>query len=104
MSVLYILEGHKAVPTDDIAAWVEWFVPNGEMCQVGKDMVGSYAVSTVFLGSAHSRFAPNGPTLFETAVFAPDDSLKIVGRYPTWEDAAEGHALAVAELLKSVLP
>ena len=87
MSDKYILDGHTAVPCDDVIAWGRQF----EMAnrQVAKDIVGDVVVSTVFLGLDHS-FGEGPPLLFETMIFGgPFDQEQ--ERYTTWEQAEAGH-------------
>ena len=80
-----------------------------------------HSVSTVFLGIDHNHWGHGPPILFETMVFEratareeqPDrsrlscrvsdylESLNIVRRYPTWNDAEFGHSKVVAEVLRA---
>lgn len=103
VAFLFILKGHEVVAADDVLAWADWLEAHGDERVVGKDTVGEYAISTVFLGCAHPPFTTADPAVFETAIFRPANMVRIVARYRTWDDAAEGHALAVAEVTKTVL-
>lgn len=102
MNGKYILDGHKAVPVDDIETWGRWFETADR--QVAKDMVGSLRVSTVFLGLDHN-FLGGRPLPFETMVF--DDKgerpfagvLDIQERYATWDEAVAGHAEVLARVI-----
>ncbi len=90
---LYILEGHEAVPTDDIQAWGRMFDDTASR-RVGADERGDIRVSTVFLGLDH-RFDDGAPLLFETMIFGgPHDEN--MWRYTTWNEAEEGHKTACA--------
>lgn len=64
--------------------------------RVGRDIIGDVTVSTVFLGIPHG-WVGDQPILFETMIFNSEDSeLKdYQERYVTYEEAEEGHKLAV---------
>ena len=70
---------------------------------VGRDLLAHpetkmvYDVITVWVGHT----LDDGPNIiFETAVYRPDSSPRIVGRYSTEKEAAEGHALACWVVLR----
>ena len=92
MSDKFILDGHKAVPCDDLATWARWFETADRT--VAKTEIGGASVSTVFLGLNH-RFGEGAPLVFETMIFggAYDQEQR---RYSTWEEAEGGHAECVA--------
>lgn len=108
----YILtEDHRVVEEPDLLTWARWFEESDRF--VGKDMIGPYRVSTVFLGLDHDFRAMFGsserpPLIFETMVF--DDSheesspwfsrkfhpsFNFQRRYRSWDEATAGHAYAV---------
>lgn len=98
----YILKGKKAVPCDDFKAWLCWFSLNMRSMIVAQTKVGSYRISTVFLGRDHNLFPPGRPILFETMVFADTARNPWADRYPrrysTWREAEAGHKIAVKEV------
>ena len=99
MSDHYILDENKnTVPVEDVKTWAAWYekadrkVAHTEVPELGAD------VSTVFLGLDH-QWGDGPPILFETMIFGSDlDGYQ--ERYSTWDEAIEGHELAV-ELLQS---
>jgi hypothetical protein len=72
---------------------------NDEYKIVVKDEVGSYIVSTVWLGLNHN-WRPEGPPLiFETMVFKDGDWSGLEQRrYSTEEEAVQGHAAMLNEV------
>jgi hypothetical protein len=81
---------------------------------VGKTVVGSWEVSTVWLGHDHN-FLPGGPPLiFETMVFEIAESQSWFGpyredvgeqwRYSTERQAREGHEVMVGLVRQRFLP
>jgi len=84
----FILEGHKAVPCDDLLAWANWF-ETADRKVAKTELPNDVKVSTVFLGLDRS-YGQKVPLLFETMVFGGtlDQEME---RYPTWQDAEEGH-------------
>jgi len=90
MSDKYILDGHEAIPIDDLHAWGTWFQTAER--HVAQDLLpGGIHISTVFLGLDH-RFGEDGPPLiFETMVFGGEYD-QFQERYSTWEEAEKGHA------------
>lgn len=101
----YILDGHEVVPLgkEEIMRWGE-FMENIEARRVGYDeLPGDVAVSTVFLGHDHSFSAEGPPLVFETAIIRPRSGragrdYEIVGRWSTWNQAAEMHERHVSRL------
>lgn len=107
----YILEGHKAVPCDDLIKWAEWYestfkegLENGKCSRiVAKTKVGEAEVSTVFLAINHS-WSDGPPLLFETMCFGLPEGHPLKDyqdRCSTWEQAEAMHAEAVAKLKRS---
>lgn len=87
----YRLEGHTPVPCT-----MEEFAMSMEdpLCRVvSNTMVEEIRISTVFLGLDHN-YGEGPPILFETMIFggAHDQYQE---RYCTWEEAEEGHKVAV---------
>jgi hypothetical protein len=100
MFEFYTLHGHNPVLCTDTAAWTDWYSKSSHERQVGLERVGSYVVSTSFLGV--NEAAPNDhvPRLFQTLVFSAKDAqaenFKLY--YSTWEEAEAGHALTKARM------
>ena len=91
----YILDGHNAVPCDDLLAWAKWFEKTER--HVADEVVGDVRISTVFLGSDHS-FTGDPLLLFETMVFGGPHDQEWVERYSTWDEAEAGHKAMVAKV------
>ena len=70
---------------------------------VGRDDIGQWHVSTVFLGVDH-QFYGGPPLLFETMIFSHHDPRheadESTWRYTTWEEAEAGHR-RVADALRT---
>jgi len=89
----YILDGHTPVLCADLITWAMWF-ETAERTVARTETADGARISTVFLGLDH-RFGSDGPPLlFETMIFggAQDGYQE---RYATWDEAVEGHAIAV---------
>jgi len=89
----YILNGHEAVPCEDLMEWARWF-ESPEKCRVAETVRGKIRVSTVFLGLNRS-FGDGPPLLFETMIF-DGDQKQYQDRYSTWAEAEDGHKKACA--------
>jgi hypothetical protein len=77
----------------------------GRLCQreeyrrVAQTFVGSFRVSTIWLGVDHSFGEDAVPLIFETMIFCPTGGhIHYVRRYPTEEAALAGHDQAQAYL------
>jgi len=93
MSNFYILEGKTPIKCD-LLEWGQWFEKAERT--VKKIYIGKVLISTVFLGLDYS-FGFEGewlPILFETMVFGGTLNGEMA-RYPTWEQAEEGHDVMV---------
>src|SRR5215831_12976163 len=90
----YILEGKTPVPISDFLEWGRWMADADR--HVAKDYVGPIWVSTVFLGLDHS-FLVGMPILFETMIFTDRMEMEelAIRRYATWEQAEQGHKVAL---------
>lgn len=95
---LWILRGREAVQVRDVSEWSAWIEQQGGARSVGRDVVGSVEVSTVFMGLNHSFDGAGPPLLFETMIFGAHDELPehYQVRYSTWDEAEMGHAVIVA--------
>lgn len=89
-------KNNEVIPVRDVLQWSKLFEDKSR--KVDRTEIGEYVISTVFLGINHS-FNPNSePQVFETMVFHPakSDYLDLFcERYATWDEAMEGHKLAV---------
>lgn len=119
----YILDQDlNPVPELDLLTWAKWFEEAGEKRIVGRDSIGEYDASTVFLGLNH-QFGDGEPLLYESMVFEKKvshckptkignrttkgfdyhEQLKedwAYNRYHTREQALAGHA-EIMEKLKN---
>jgi hypothetical protein len=102
---LYYVLDDDGVPlaVDDAIIWADWFMKIDR--RVALDYVGLSRVSTVFLGVDHA-FGDGAPLLFETMIFADDESKLDLAcwRYSTRAEALAGHADALAALRARVAP
>jgi hypothetical protein len=71
-----------------------------EKKRIARTQIGDVVVSTVFLMIDHG-FLDETPILFETMIFGGEYN-DFQERYETWEEAEEGHALAV-KLVKEAI-
>jgi hypothetical protein len=65
-----------------------------EYLRLGREEIGDWCVSTVWLGSDHRRDGDPAPVIFETALFK-GDHVHIICRYHTKEQALTGHQVYV---------
>lgn len=94
---LYRLEGHTPVAVSSFEEFMRWELETlHEQKIVRKDVVGGVEISTVFLGRNH-QFRDGPPLVFETMVFGGAGDYQ--ARYSTWEQAEQGHARALAQVL-----
>jgi hypothetical protein len=56
---------------------------------------GRFWVSTAFLVFDHNALGDGPPVLWNTYVYAPDGSSKLMGRYSSLDEAVAGHREAV---------
>jgi len=92
MSDKYILQGHDAVPADDLLEWGRW-MQSAERTVARTELSSGTRVSTIFLGLDHN-FGFGEPQVFETMVFGgPMDQY--MDRYAAWDEAERGHATMV---------
>jgi hypothetical protein len=97
--VYYILDGSTPVPCDDVVEWAKWFEHANR--QVALTRVGSWTVSTIFIGIDLSLGCHGAPRLFETLAFG-ESVTELGGRTPTWKDAEELHQKTVALLKERI--
>lgn len=122
----YVLNGHDPVPEYDTLKLGEWMETANRHVRLSK--MGSYTVSTIFLGLDHGHMMNGPPILFETMVFfadrrryarllrrhkagkpprkwnpesrPPRESFYYQTRYATWTGAELGHAVALRAVHK----
>lgn len=102
-TLLYILEPDGSIREEpDLLKWAEWMAAENfeSHRRIALDQVGSYEVSTVFLGQDHNFSGKGPPILFETMTFGVPHGL--VHRYHTKREALIGHAAILAEVQKAV--
>lgn len=97
MSDLYVLDDNgNAVKTDDIRAWDK--ATSSRQSVIGRTIVGTVTVSTVFLGMDHG-WGEGPPVLWETMIFGGKHD-EFQERYTSRSDAIAGHLRAVKRVLK----
>jgi len=91
----YILdENNKPVVASAINEYVDWEEANPTKKAVKQENVNDdIYVSTVFLGLDHA-WDSNIPVLWETMIFGGDHD-QYQERYTSYEDALEGHQIAL---------
>lgn len=90
---LFILNSRREViPEPDVIKWGKWMeTANTHLLRVvGKDQIGPFLVSTIFLGINHS-INPARPLCFESMVFDSAGNYLRPERYYTWAEAKKGH-------------
>lgn len=89
----FILDGHRVVRCDDLERWATQFLLHTRDWRVAlTGLPNGVTVSTIFLGIDVG--GERLPELFETMTFGGgrDEERR---RYSCWQDAVEGHELAV---------
>lgn len=90
MSLFHKLDkDHNVVP----CTLEEFAAMSDEERRVGRDQIGPFLVSTVFLGIDHGHGA-GAPLFFETMIFGPLGDV-YCDRRSTWAEAEEEHARGV---------
>lgn len=84
----YKLEGKNVIPCD----YEEWFEILKEDWVIGKWIMGSNLVSTVFVGY-FQNFAPEDTRFFETNITCGGKELLCI-RSTTYDEALDNHAMA----------
>lgn len=107
-SMYYILVDHCPVPEPDVLTWAQWYERHDQ--RIARTRLSpSLVVSTVFLGLNHA-LSPESPAMvFETMVFDaneahPGNWHMYQERYPTWDEAAAGHARIVTAIQEGQVP
>lgn len=113
----YILKDKKSIPEPELLKWGKWMQDKKNRI-VKQTNVGNYLVSTVFLGLDYEfemlLVTPPenyNPLIFETMIFDisstnevgfHDDVFDYMERYRTYEEAIEGHKVAVRYVKKEI--
>jgi hypothetical protein len=101
------INGHTHVylgdSLDALHAWGEMMNDQARRT-VATDEINNIYISTVFLGVDHGYGGGGPPILFETMAFVHEGGDarydQICWRYPTWDEAEEGHKQMVALILE----
>jgi hypothetical protein len=90
----YILdENNKPVVAASVIEAAEWLDKNPERKAVKQEHIGDIFISTVFLGLDHA-WDSDIPVLWETMIFEGEHD-QYMDRYTSYEDALEGHQIAL---------
>lgn len=65
----YILRRGRPIPEPDLFRWAEWMETHHRQRRIDCSFIGSFMVSTAFLGLNHNVLGRNPPILFETMIF-----------------------------------
>jgi hypothetical protein len=99
MMLFTLDKNNQPQPERDRRAWMTWYEHADR--RVSLTYVGSFRVSTIFLGRPYPLNNGNGapPFLFETLVFDGENNICAFGarHYRDWATASEGHDQAVKE-------
>lgn len=101
----YVLgeDGKTSFHEPDLVKWAGWIEGVGgiEQRRVGRDTVGRFLISTVFLGLDHN-FGEGPPVLFETMIFELETEGPLadlfMARYCDWDEAKAGHDRVVEKV------
>jgi hypothetical protein len=94
MADKYILDGHSAIPEEDLMTWANWFEKADRVVKKSK-LSSDVTISTVFLGLNHN-FEEGEPLLFETLIFGGTRDGEM-NRYSTWDEAVKDHERILKE-------
>jgi hypothetical protein len=94
----YILDKDNKPVKSTIIQHSEWIEANPERKAVKQEHIGDIFISTVFLGLDHS-WNSDIPVLWETMIFGGEHD-QYQDRYTSYEDALEGHKLALTLITK----
>ena len=100
----YILDNnHKPVPADVLVA-AQWMEDNQKRRIVKQEYIDDIHISTVFLGLDHGMpwDKDKTPVLWETMIFGGTNDQEYQERYTSYEDALEGHKVAVQIAINSL--
>jgi hypothetical protein len=77
---------HHIHEEPDLLAWGRWMESSRKQCVVKQENVGTYRVSTIFLGFNHDILHRSPPILFETMVFrqATPDEIRSMEEGGVW--------------------
>jgi len=94
-------ENNKPLVSTSIIEAAEWLENNPERKAVKQEHIGDIFISTVFLGLDHS-WNSDVPVLWETMIFGGPNDQEYQERYTSYEDAVEGHKVAVQIAINSL--
>jgi len=80
----------EPVPESDPVTWARWHLQPIETRRVGYDVVDGIKISTVFVG-VNLQIDPSKPPLLWETLISWDDRSPTSTRYPSREDAEQGH-------------
>jgi hypothetical protein len=95
----YTLDKDNKPVKSNIIQCGEWMEDNPGVESVKQEHIGDVYISTVFLGLDHA-WNSNIPVLWETMIFGGEHD-QYQERYTSYEDAIEGHKLAIELINKS---
>lgn len=98
MSTWYILDNNNKPVAKPFLEAAQWLEDNPSRKIVKRDEIGDILVSTVFLGLDHA-WDSDTPVLWETMIFGGEHD-QYQDRYTSYEDALEGHELALTLITK----
>ena len=91
----YTLDKDNKPVKSTIIQYGEWLEVNPERKAVKQDYIDDVFISTVFLGLDHKPwFSDDIPVLWETMIFNGEHD-QYQERYTSYEDALEGHQIAL---------
>ena len=102
MSRWYILDNNNKPVAKPVLEASQWLKDNDNRRIVKRDEIGDILVSTVFLGLDHA-WDSDIPVLWETMIFGGTHDQEYQERYTSYEDALEGHEVAVEIAIKSLI-
>lgn len=104
-NIHYVLdEKGNPRPEPDLMAWALWMESSHEFRRVAREQVGSYDVSTVFLGLDHGIGRSNrAPVLWETMIFGDGPLRGEMDRCSGSREQAEAMHAKMVEYVKGKL-
>lgn len=90
----YTLDENNKPVKSTIVDCGKWREENPEKKAVKQEHIGKIFISTVFLGLDHA-WDSDTPVLWETMIFGGEYDMSYQERYSSYEDALEGHQIAV---------
>lgn len=91
----YTLDGKTPVPCNDYLQFGQ-LLADVDKRRVADSVVGTYRISTVFIGIDPHMRPGKQADLFETAVMDEQGAILDMARCPTWDEAEKQHQMYVA--------